>query len=281
MNECGRTELSGNIDVGENTENALAAGAVTQVVAGTVMSVTIHQVNADGAGPYSCDLDQTSNAGIISQNLTVTNNVPGVNGLSQNKTQDFTINVAMPANLACTGASTGNVCTVRCRNNAVAGPFGGCFAVQQTDVAATNNTAAKITTSQTLAGIDAQIAENIVDLPVAVAANQNVGTAAQVDALAANNKLLGVTVTTKAAPVQTLAVENVGTNVAVAAGTGTALVSNAAAKATGTATKAVAAASATSSKAASTKAAKSGKNNNKRESALKWAKRMIESSSEE
>ena len=60
VNECGRTELTGNIDVGENTENALAAGAVTQVKAGTVMAVTIHQVNADGAGPYVCDLDQTS-----------------------------------------------------------------------------------------------------------------------------------------------------------------------------------------------------------------------------
>jgi hypothetical protein len=45
VNECGRTELSGNIDVGENTENALAAGAVTQVKAGTLMTVTIHQVS--------------------------------------------------------------------------------------------------------------------------------------------------------------------------------------------------------------------------------------------
>lgn len=60
VNECGRTELTGNIDVGENTENALAAGAVTQVTAGSSLTVTIHQVNADGAGPYVCDLDQTS-----------------------------------------------------------------------------------------------------------------------------------------------------------------------------------------------------------------------------
>jgi len=34
VNECGRTELSGNIDVGEETENALSAKAVTQVTAG-------------------------------------------------------------------------------------------------------------------------------------------------------------------------------------------------------------------------------------------------------
>lgn len=67
VNECGRTELSGNIDVGENTENAIAAGAVTQVRAGGEVTVTIHQVNADGAGPYTCDMDESSNTGVISQ----------------------------------------------------------------------------------------------------------------------------------------------------------------------------------------------------------------------
>jgi hypothetical protein len=61
VNQCGRTELAGNIDVGENTENALSAGKVTQVEAGGEITVTIHQVNADGAGPYVCDLDESSN----------------------------------------------------------------------------------------------------------------------------------------------------------------------------------------------------------------------------
>jgi hypothetical protein len=99
---------------------------VTQVKSGTKLTVTIHQVNADGAGPYVCDLDQTSNAGPGGNiNLTVENNVPGANGLSQAKFQDFNMTVVMPTNFTCTGASTGNVCTVRCRNNAVAGPFGG------------------------------------------------------------------------------------------------------------------------------------------------------------
>lgn len=53
VNECGRTEIGGNIDVGENTENALAAGQVTQVKSGSTITMTIHQVNADGAGPYT------------------------------------------------------------------------------------------------------------------------------------------------------------------------------------------------------------------------------------
>jgi len=106
VTECGRTELTGNIDVTASTAAQLAAGTVAQVKAGTVLAVTIHQVNADGAGPYACDLDTTSDTGVISQNLTVTNNVPGANGISQAFTEDFVINVAMPADLACTGGKS-------------------------------------------------------------------------------------------------------------------------------------------------------------------------------
>lgn len=49
VNSCGRTEIAGNIDVGEQTENELAANRVTQVSAGTVMTVTIHQVSNPNA----------------------------------------------------------------------------------------------------------------------------------------------------------------------------------------------------------------------------------------
>ena len=45
VNSCGRTEIAGNIDVGEQTENELAANRMTQVSAGSVMTVTIHQVS--------------------------------------------------------------------------------------------------------------------------------------------------------------------------------------------------------------------------------------------
>ncbi|TGO60138.1 hypothetical protein BCON_0038g00550 [Botryotinia convoluta] len=274
VNECGRTELSGNIDVGENTENALSAGAVTKVKAGTLMTVTIHQVNADGAGPYTCDLDQTSNAGVISQNLTVTNNVPGVNGLSQAKTQDFNITVQMPDNLACTGASTGNICTVRCRNNAVAGPFGGCFAVQQTDVAATNNSANTISTAQTLKAIEEQVQENNVDLPVAVAANQAAGSADGVKGFNGANALLSASVTSKTAPVVTLAVENVGVNAAVASTTTTSSTSSAKATAT-TATKGNGKGNANAKGNGNGNGNGRNNNNKARGSSLKWASRLF------
>ncbi|KAF7547249.1 hypothetical protein G7Z17_g7862 [Cylindrodendrum hubeiense] len=212
VNQCGRTELSGNIDVGENTENALAAGAVTQVEAGSQLTVTIHQVNADGAGPYACDLDETSNTGTISQNLTVTNNVPGTNGFSQAKTQSFNITVQMPDSFTCTGASTGNVCTVRCRNNALAGPFGGCFAVQQADTDEKTNDANSIQTAQTLEGVLSQVQTNQADFKVSVDANKNAGSDEAAQNLAAVEAILSASIVSKAAAQETPVVENNGGN---------------------------------------------------------------------
>lgn len=202
VNKCGRTQLTGNIDIGENTENALALGAVTKVKRGSKVTVTIHQVNADGAGPYVCDLDETSNAGLIEKTLKVENNVPGVNGFSQAKAQDFNITVTMPDDLNCTGASTGDICTVRCRNNAVAGPFGGCFAVQQTDTTPKVNTPGNIATADPLDLVLAQVAQNQQDLPAAIKANKNAGSSQAEQNAAAVNAILG-TPKTKAAPQQT------------------------------------------------------------------------------
>ncbi|ETS73202.1 hypothetical protein PFICI_15147 [Pestalotiopsis fici W106-1] len=134
---CGRTEQNANIDVAQREEDAISANAVTQIQAGTKVAVTLHQVNADGAGPFACDLVSADN-GVIASNLTVENNVPGANGFSQAKAVDFNMTVIMPDTITgCTDSTQGNVCAVRCRNNAQAGPFGGCFAVQNTDAAAT------------------------------------------------------------------------------------------------------------------------------------------------
>ncbi|KAH7067856.1 hypothetical protein FB567DRAFT_483384 [Paraphoma chrysanthemicola] len=211
VNACGRTEINGNIDIGEQTEAELAAGRMTTVSSGSVMQVTIHQVNADGAGPFECDMDETSNAQTTLTPLKVTNNIPGSLGLSQAKEQDFTINVQMPDNFNCIGASTGNICTVRCRNNAVAGPFGGCFAVQQTDgTGRPDDSAAAVETTQTLEGIEAQILQNKKDFPAAVIANQNAGKAEQ--GAAAISALITATVNPNAAATQTAAAGNGNAN---------------------------------------------------------------------
>ncbi|EUC30866.1 hypothetical protein COCCADRAFT_38945 [Bipolaris zeicola 26-R-13] len=191
VNACGRTEIAGNIDIGEQTENELAAGRMAQVSAGSTLAVTIHQVNADGAGPFECDMDETSNAVTTFTPLKVSNNVPGSFGLSQAKEKEFTINVQMPDKFNCLGASTGNICTIRCRNNAIAGPFGGCFAVQQTDgTGRTSKAASAVDTAQTLEGISAQILQNQKDLPAAIAANQAAGAAGGNEGASAISALL-------------------------------------------------------------------------------------------
>ncbi|KAJ6281488.1 hypothetical protein J3E71DRAFT_380578 [Bipolaris maydis] len=191
VNACGRTEIAGNIDIGEQTENELAAGRMAKVSAGSTLAVTIHQVNADGAGPFECDMDETSNAVTTFTPLKVSNNVPGSFGLSQAKEKEFTINVQMPDKFNCLGASTGNICTIRCRNNAIAGPFGGCFAVQQTDgTGRTDKSASAVDTAQTLEGISAQILQNQKDLPAAIAANQAAGAAGGNEGASAISALL-------------------------------------------------------------------------------------------
>ncbi|KAI0191006.1 hypothetical protein EV127DRAFT_480809 [Xylaria flabelliformis] len=217
VNECGRTELDGNIDIGENTENALAAGTVTQVKAGSTVDVTIHQVNADGAGPYTCDVIAQGNNGVITfPNVAVADNVPGTNGFSQAKEQDFTIKVTMPDNLNCTGSSAGNICTVRCRNNALAGPFGGCFPVQQVDVQPTVLKPSDVDTQLTKDKVDKQVAQDIKDLPAALEANQRDGSDDGLKNAAIVSNILQETIVSSAAPTQTQGQADTATSTAAA-----------------------------------------------------------------
>lgn len=101
MNECGRTLAGGNIDIGEQTENALADNQVTQTQAGDNVKVTIRQVNETGAGPYTCDLDLTGNSnGLTGQTkLTVQESDADGNG-------NIKLSVAMPNDMACIGGTS-------------------------------------------------------------------------------------------------------------------------------------------------------------------------------
>jgi len=95
------------------------------------ITMTFHQVNQDGAGPLTAQIDPTS-AGTdpaAFQDAKVTQNVPGIGigGLSAAQTTDFPVKVQMPAGMTCSGSAGGanNVCVVRLQNAALAGPFGG------------------------------------------------------------------------------------------------------------------------------------------------------------
>lgn len=66
-------------------------------------------------------------------------NMPGVgiSGLSIATNTDFPITVRMPEGMTCEGEIAGvkNVCVVRVRNQALAGPFGGSAAFTQSEKA--------------------------------------------------------------------------------------------------------------------------------------------------
>jgi len=175
-NECGRTLLAGNIDIGQNTETLIANKSLASTTKGGKIAVTILQGGATGAGPYTCDVDQTSNSlGSGQTNVTVAE--------TDGTTGTINLELTMPTDLACVGASTGNVCTVRCFN---AQNLGGCFSVTQTDVTAKTNTVENIETAQTLSGVLAQVITNQKDLPASVSANHEALNSAQQGTLTAN-----------------------------------------------------------------------------------------------
>lgn len=73
------------------------------------------------------------------QSAQVTKNVPGlgVQGISLATNTDFEMQVKMPAGMTCeaTVAGVNNVCVMRVRNGAAAGPFGGSVAFTQSNAA--------------------------------------------------------------------------------------------------------------------------------------------------
>ncbi len=130
------------------TEGGVAAAAGTGASSGLPttaddgsITMTFHQVNQDGAGPLTAQIDATS-AGTdpaAFQDATVMQNVPGIGigGLSAAAVKDFPVKVQMPAGMTCQGTAGGatNVCVVRMQNSALAGPFGGSAAFTQSTAA--------------------------------------------------------------------------------------------------------------------------------------------------
>lgn len=76
----------------------------------------IHQVNGDGAGPYSCGF--SSDNGKTFTEMPIVVNVPGEGSRSQTTAQDFPLVAKMPE-----GIASGTMGIARCRNVANAGPL--------------------------------------------------------------------------------------------------------------------------------------------------------------
>jgi hypothetical protein len=67
---------------------ANTGATLPQVSVGGTVEITVHQVNADGAGPFTCTVDPTAK-GTAFQSMTITTNVAGNNGVSNAANEDF------------------------------------------------------------------------------------------------------------------------------------------------------------------------------------------------
>ncbi|KHJ30675.1 putative eka-like protein [Erysiphe necator] len=130
---CGETLGGGpNDPTSQVAKVAQDSNGLPMVSAGGMIMMTLHQVNGDGAGPYSCMIDSTGTGTGGWTKMEVATNVPGKNSRSKAKATDFPLSAKIAADQTCTGSMGGmdNVCMVRCNNAANAGPFGGCVPVQ-------------------------------------------------------------------------------------------------------------------------------------------------------
>ncbi|KAH7173269.1 uncharacterized protein B0J16DRAFT_349814 [Fusarium flagelliforme] len=139
----GETLAGGDNDVEQGTTDIMeeTGDQLPQVSQGGSIEMTVHQVNSDGAGPYTCMIN-SDGTGNSWENIQVTTNLEG-NDRGRNRDGemgDFPLVASIPAGQECTGTVAGeeNVCLVRCQNPARAGPFGGVVPVQMTQATGGN-----------------------------------------------------------------------------------------------------------------------------------------------
>jgi hypothetical protein len=154
---CGKTKIAGVLKMDEEITKVAARnnGELPTITAGGDLEMTLHKINEDGGGPFFCDF---TTDGEKFTPMQVTRNVPGFLGLGLGRVQNFPLTVKIPADVAtCTAGPNKDTCMVRCRNAAVAGPFGGCAPVRLAGVTAAPEAAAE--TAETPAASSAPATE--------------------------------------------------------------------------------------------------------------------------
>ncbi|KAI1439603.1 hypothetical protein F5Y02DRAFT_54495 [Annulohypoxylon stygium] len=135
-----KTQTAEETSVAASAGQGATSGLPTCADDGSV-TMTFRQINQDGAGPIEAAVDGTSGGTQEDAFKTadVTQDVPGSGfaGLSLATNTDFPLTVQMPVGMTCdaTVGGASNVCVVRVRNNAIAGPFGGSAAFTQSPAA--------------------------------------------------------------------------------------------------------------------------------------------------
>ncbi|KAF3905320.1 hypothetical protein AA313_de0200358 [Arthrobotrys entomopaga] len=132
--------FSGELLTGPWINWMIANNRMPQVTAGGWLWINMYQQTTDGAGPYTCKLDQTGQ-GTNWQNLTVPVTTVGVQGANPCNDLSWVWPLQLPTDLKCTGkykdentgAPSNRVCIIRCQNDAPNGPFGGCVPFEQVE----------------------------------------------------------------------------------------------------------------------------------------------------
>lgn len=132
---AGNGAESGLPTASDDGEVTMTFYSVSLFIHVSIRGLTCFQINADGAGPLTAQVDGTScgtQAGAF-EDAEVTQDVPGFLGFGRVTMSENPITVQMPAGMTCEGSAGGadNVCVVRVQNNTPAGPFGGSAAFTQ------------------------------------------------------------------------------------------------------------------------------------------------------
>ncbi|KAI6084806.1 hypothetical protein F4821DRAFT_164903 [Hypoxylon rubiginosum] len=139
----GETVGAGDNDLEQGTQAIMAetGDQLPQITAGGELKMTLHVVNADGAGPYTCMINDDG-TGANWDDIQVTQSPPGDDSRDRDAAEtDFPLTASIPADQECTGTVAGqdNACLVRCQNGARAGPFGGVVPVQMANTTTAAN----------------------------------------------------------------------------------------------------------------------------------------------
>ncbi|KAI8804880.1 hypothetical protein BJ742DRAFT_430292 [Cladochytrium replicatum] len=140
---CGNTVQSGHLLVATELQKqvALGKGQLPSTDATGVLRLTYHQVNGDGAGPHTLELDTTAVGQAFVPGPTATVPVPGRRGRSRARAEDFQMLIQIPPGTKCTGGPNADACLLRLRNPNRS-QFGGCVAFQMGNSTAVANTPA-------------------------------------------------------------------------------------------------------------------------------------------
>ncbi|KAF8610341.1 hypothetical protein BDV93DRAFT_431274 [Ceratobasidium sp. AG-I] len=125
---CGSTLAGGSVNIAGSLAAAETAGngQLPALTDDMVVSMTLHQVNGDGGGPFTA-MFNTDGTGLKWQNATVVTQAPGENGLLAGGPFNSLFEAQLPTGTKCTGGTNGDACLVRVSNGGAAvgaGPFG-------------------------------------------------------------------------------------------------------------------------------------------------------------